>query len=79
MTPASRDRLRPGRALLTTGVVGSLAVLLCCVTPALVVLLGALGLSAWLGWLDYVLIPALVGFVGIAVFALRKRKRACRS
>ena len=35
----------------------------------LVVILGAVGLSAWLGWLDYVLLPALGIFVAITIYA----------
>ena len=57
------------RALLTTGIVGTVITALCCFTPLLVVLLGAVGLSAWLGWLDVVLLPALVIFVGVTVYA----------
>ncbi len=57
------------RGLLTTGVVGTIIAGICCFTPALVVLLGAVGLSAWLGWLDYVLLPALGIFVCITVYA----------
>ncbi|MCB1733349.1 MAG: mercury resistance system transport protein MerF, partial [Halieaceae bacterium] len=41
----------------------------------LVVLLGALGLSAWLGWLDYVLLPALAFFVALTVYAVWRRQR----
>ncbi|MFQ6023184.1 MAG: mercury resistance system transport protein MerF [Acidiferrobacterales bacterium] len=40
---------------------------------ALVVLLGAVGLSAWLSWLDYVLLPLLVLFAAITVAALIQR------
>lgn len=61
------------RTLLKTGIVGSVVAVLCCATPILVILLGALGLSAWAGWLDFVLMPALVVFVGIAIYALRHR------
>ena len=43
--------------ILKTGMIGSVIAAICCFTPALVLLLGALGLSAWLGWLDYVLQP----------------------
>lgn len=50
------------RKLIATGVVGTVIAALCCFTPVLVVLLGAVGLSAWLGWLDYVLLPALAFF-----------------
>jgi hypothetical protein len=42
-----------------------------------VVLLGALGLTAWIGKLDYVLIPVLVASIGLVIFAVVRRKRAC--
>ena len=51
------------------GIVGTIVTAICCFTPALVVLLGAVGLSAWLAWLDAVLIPLLVVFVAITIFA----------
>ena len=41
--------------------------------PLLVLLLGVVGLSAWLAWLDYVLLPALVLFLGLAAWALIRR------
>jgi mercuric ion transport protein len=41
-----------------------------------VLLLGAVGLSAWLAWLDYVLLPALILFLGITVYALVRIQRA---
>ena len=59
------------RTLLKTGIAGSVIAAVCCATPVLVILLGVLGLSAWAGWLDYVLIPALVIIVGITIYALR--------
>lgn len=66
------------RVVLRTGLIGTAIVALCCFTPLLVILLGALGLSAFLGWLDYVLFPALVIFIGITIYALvhttRKRR-----
>jgi mercuric ion transport protein len=36
-------------------------------------LLGAVGLSAWLAWLDYILLPALVLFLGITGYAVLRR------
>ena len=63
------------RKLIATGVVGTVIAALCCFTPVLVVLLGAVGLSAWLGWLDYVLLPALAFFVGLTVYAVWRRQR----
>ncbi|AYH43849.1 mercury resistance system transport protein MerF [Azoarcus sp. DN11] len=61
------------RTLLRTGIAGSAVAALCCATPVLVIVLGAVGLSAWIGWLDYVLMPALMIFVGIALYALRRQ------
>ena len=49
---------------------------LCCFTPLLVVLFGVVGLSAVLGWLDYVLLPALAVFIGITLYALWRRRRS---
>jgi len=62
------------RTLLKTGIAGTVIAALCCFTPVLAILLGVVGLSAWLGWLDYVLIPALLVFVGITIYALRRRQ-----
>ena len=62
--------------LLRVGIIGTVVTALCCFTPVLVVLLGALGLSAAIGWLDYVLLPALVLFLGLTAFALWKRRAA---
>ena len=45
--------------LLWVGNIGSAIAALCCFTPVLVVLLGIVGLSAAVGYLDYVLLPAL--------------------
>ncbi|MDX1575905.1 MAG: mercury resistance system transport protein MerF [Kiloniellales bacterium] len=64
------------RTILRTGIVGSVIAAVCCFTPILVLLLGAVGLSAWLGWLDYVLLPALGLFVALTLYALWKRRSA---
>ncbi|MBL4692042.1 MAG: mercury resistance system transport protein MerF [Magnetovibrio sp.] len=65
------------RTVLKTGLIGSGVLAVCCFTPFLVIVLGGVGLSAWLGWLDYVLLPALAIFMGVAVYGLslwRKKK-----
>ncbi|WP_025899305.1 mercury resistance system transport protein MerF [Sneathiella glossodoripedis] len=49
----------------TVGIVGSLLTAICCFTPVLAILMGAIGLSSLLGWLDYILLPLLVIFIGI--------------
>ena len=56
------------------GIIGNVVAALCCFTPVLVVLLGAIGLSALVGVLDYVLLPVLAIFIAITVYALWKRK-----
>jgi len=62
-------------SLLTAGIVGTIIAALCCFTPVLVVLLAAVGLSAMLGWLDYVLLPALAFFIGLTIYAVWRRQR----
>jgi mercuric ion transport protein len=57
------------RKLLGIGLGGTILAAICCFTPALVILLGALGLSSWLGWLDFVLLPSLTIFLGITAYA----------
>ncbi|OOY05385.1 MULTISPECIES: mercury resistance system transport protein MerF [unclassified Thioclava] len=61
--------------LLKYGLIGTVLVALCCFTPILVILLGAVGLSALMGWLDIVLLPALAVFIGITLYALWQRQR----
>lgn len=62
--------------IIKTGVVGSVIAAICCFTPVLVIALGAVGLSAWLGWLDYVLFPALALFIGMTAYGLWRRQRS---
>lgn len=63
------------RKLIVTGIVGTVIAALCCFTPVLVVLLGAVGLSVALGRIDYVLLPALTFFVALTVYAVWRRQR----
>ena len=66
------------KKLLATGAIGTAIAALCCFTPVLVVLFGVVGLSAAVGYLDYVLFPALFIFAGITVYALwRQRNGSC--
>jgi mercuric ion transport protein len=64
--------------LLKFGVIGTIVVALCCFTPILVILFGVVGLSALVGVLDYVLLPALAIAVGVTVYALWRRKTAAQ-
>ncbi|SFL17831.1 mercuric ion transport protein [Nitrosomonas aestuarii] len=62
------------RRLLRIGVIGTLIVALCCFTPLLVILLAAVGLSAFTGYLDVVLFPALGFFIGLTGYAFYRKK-----
>lgn len=62
--------------LLKVGILGTIVAAICCFTPVLVVLVGVIGLSAIVGWLDYVLFPALALFIGITIYALWRRRPA---
>lgn len=62
--------------LLRASVIGMVLVALCCFTPVLVILLGVVGLSALTGYLDYVLLPALAVFIGLSIYAVRRKQKA---
>ena len=62
------------RTLITTGIVGAVVAAVCCATPLLVIVFGALGLTAWLAKADYVLIPALILCLGLIGFSLYRRR-----
>lgn len=62
--------------LLKTGMIGVIVSVLCCFTPVLVLIFGAVGLAAWVGHLDYVLMPALLFFVGLIIYAVSRKSKA---
>lgn len=64
------------KTLLRIGLVGSVIAALCCFTPILVVLLATVGLSAFTGYLDAVLLPALGLFVALTVYAFWRQRKA---
>ncbi|WP_323804450.1 mercury resistance system transport protein MerF [Sulfitobacter litoralis] len=66
--------------LLKVGIIGTIIVALCCFTPILVILFGAVGLAAVVGYLDLVLFPALGIFILLTIYALwRKNARSSAS
>jgi len=64
------------RTLLKTSITGTIIALICCFTPVLVILFGVLGLSAFVGWLDLVLLPTLALFRIMTGYALWRCKKA---
>ncbi|MBI3926433.1 MAG: mercury resistance system transport protein MerF [Armatimonadetes bacterium] len=67
---------RSYRSRFLTGLVGTVLVALCCFTPILVIALGALGLGAATGWLDWILLPVLVILAAVSARAYRQWRRA---
>ena len=66
------------RPLIATGATGAVVAAICCATPVLVVVFGAVGLTAWVAKADYVLIPALIvclGLIGLGLYRRRVRQR----
>jgi len=63
------------KKLAKIGAIGTVILALCCFTPVLVVLLGVLGLSALVGYLDPVLLPLLGIFLVVTIYALVRRER----
>lgn len=63
------------KTLLRASVFGTVVVALCCFTPVLVVVFGAVGLAALIGYLDYVLFPALAFFLGLTCYAVWRKKK----
>jgi len=64
--------------LLKTGFIGMAVAALCCFTPLLVMLFGAVGLAAWVGSLDAVLIPALIAFTVVTIYAFLRKDREAK-
>ncbi|HVC52062.1 MAG TPA: hypothetical protein VND87_08580 [Stellaceae bacterium] len=61
------------RSLITSTAIGAALVALCCATPLLAVMLGGIGLTAWLTSAAYIAIPVLL--VGAALVGLRLYRR----
>lgn len=61
------------KRLVTFGLAGAALTALCCLTPIVAGLLGIVGLGAVIGYLDYGLLPAMAGFLGLASYGLSRR------
>jgi len=60
--------------LITTTAIGAVLAAICSAMPLLVVVLGGIGLTAWLAKADYVVIAALILCLGPIVFGLYRRR-----
>ena len=70
---------QPSKKGIYASIAGSILVALCCFTPILVITLGAVGLSAFTPYLDYVLLPALVMLIVLTLISYGRWKRACKA
>lgn len=64
------------KKLLGIGITGTVISAVCCFTPVLVVTFAALGATAAVAYLDFVLFPALFGFAALTVYALLRYRKA---
>ena len=67
-------------SLIITGAIGATIAAICCAAPLLAVLLGGIGLSAWLANADYIVVPVLVLGAALVSLGLYRRRVAatCR-
>lgn len=68
------------KKVMWAGGIGAVIAAISCATPMLVIALGAVGLTASVAYLDYVLLPALavcLALVGYGFYMGRHRKTAC--
>lgn len=66
--------MKPKTALWAS-ISGTALIAVCCATPVLAITLGALGLGALVGYLDYVLLPALVVMVVVSLISYQRYRR----
>ena len=61
------------RSLIATGGVAAVLAAICCATPILAIVLGAISLTAWVANVDYVVMAVLL--LGVAVVGLGLYRR----
>lgn len=66
------------KQIFLASLMGTVVVALCCFTPVLVILLSALGLAAWVGYLDFVLLPLFAILIALTILAYRRYRRFCQ-
>jgi mercuric ion transport protein len=57
---------------------GTVLVALCCLTPILVILMGAVGLSYFTPYLDMVLLPALAIMIVVTILSYRRWRKSAK-
>ncbi len=62
------------RSLIATGGIAALLAAICCATPILAIILGGIGLTAWIAKADYVVMPVLLLGLALVGFGLYRRQ-----
>ena len=70
------DRQLAGRGLIAAGAAGAILAAICCATPLLAVVLGAVGLSVWLAGADYAVLALLLAGFALIGLGLHRRSAA---
>lgn len=68
------------RSLIATRGIGAALAMICCATPLLAIVLGGIGLTAWLTSADYVVIPVLllgVALIGLGIYRRHAAATCC--
>lgn len=74
------ERAMTPKTMFCLGSCGTALVVVCCVTPLAVIVLGAAGLGIIVPALDFILLPSLVAFVAIAITGwIRMRRQRNKS
>jgi mercuric ion transport protein len=62
------------RSLVATGGIAAVLAAICCATPILAVVLGAIGFTAWIAKADYIVLPVLLLGLALVGFGLYRRQ-----
>ena len=72
------QKTEPSKKSLYASVTGVILLALCCFTPLLVIGLGAIGLSFFTPYLDFILLPAMALMIIYAFYSYKKWKGDCK-
>jgi|UPI00035F1A7C mercuric ion transport protein len=65
------------KTVLQASISATVLIAVCCATPILAMTLTALGLGALVGYLDYVLLPALAVMIVFSIISYQRYRRYC--
>ncbi|MEM7172370.1 MAG: mercury resistance system transport protein MerF [Pseudomonadota bacterium] len=66
------------KTLFRIGIAGSFVTALCCFSPLLLIIASAIGLTVTGLLVDFILLPAFIGFLGLTAYAYWRLKRSAK-